>query len=144
MPRPWRSPARARAPAGDSGWRGWGNTPDNTRLSPLTQITKANVDQLGRIFTVNFRSLDPIARLGEQSYPVVVGDRMYVTTGEGKVYALDATTGKVIWKWYPDNVAVFNKAGIVANRGVAVCDGQRVRAEHRHDDHDARTSRRAT
>ena len=49
---------------------------------------------------------------------------MYVTTGEGKVYALDATTGKLIWKWYPDNVAVFNKAGIVANRGVAVCDGR--------------------
>src|SRR4051794_38506425 len=109
---------------GDSGWRGWGNTPDNTRLSPLTQITKSNVDQLGRFFTVNFRSLDPIARLGEQSYPVVIGDRMYVTTGEGKVYALDATSGKLIWKWYPDNVAVFNKAGIVANRGVAVCDGR--------------------
>ena len=73
---------------------------------------------------MNFRSLDPIARLGQQSYPVVVGDRMYVTTGEGKTYALDATTGKVIWKWYPDQIAVFNKAGIVANRGVAVCDGK--------------------
>src|SRR3954465_5159618 len=109
---------------GNTGWLGWGNTPDQTRLSPLTQITKSNVDQLGRIFTVNFRSLDPIARLGEQSYPVVVGDRMYVTTGEGKVYALDADTGKLIWKGYPDNVAVFNKAGIVANRGVAVCDGR--------------------
>ena len=86
---------------GDVGWRGWGNTPDNQRYSPLTQIDKDNVDQLGRVFTVNFRTLDPIARLGQQSYPVVVGDRMYVTTGEGKTYALDATTGKVIWKWYP-------------------------------------------
>jgi alcohol dehydrogenase (cytochrome c) len=109
---------------GDVGWRGWGNTPDNMRLSPLTQIDKGNIDQLGRIYTLNFRTLDPIARLGEQSYPVVVGNRMYVTTGEGKTYALDATTGNVIWKWYPDNVAVFNKAGIVANRGVAVCDGK--------------------
>jgi PQQ-dependent dehydrogenase (methanol/ethanol family) len=49
---------------------------------------------------------------------------MYVTTGEGKTYALDATSGKVIWKWYPEQIAVFNKAGIVANRGVAVCDGK--------------------
>ena len=109
---------------GDVGWRGWGNTPDNQRYSPLTLIDKDNVDQLGRIFTVNFRTLDPIARLGQQSYPVVVGDRMYVTTGEGKTYALDATSGRVIWKWYPDQIAVFNKAGIVANRGVAVCDGK--------------------
>ena len=30
----------------------------------------------------------------------------------------------MIWRWTPDNVAVFNKAGIVANRGVAVCDGK--------------------
>src|SRR5215468_6756077 len=97
--------------SGDVGWNGWGNTPDNMRLSPLTQITRSNVDQLGRIYTVNFRTLDPIARLGEQSYPVIKDGVMYVTTGEGKVYALEAATGKLIWKWYPDNVAVFNKAG---------------------------------
>jgi alcohol dehydrogenase (cytochrome c) len=110
--------------SGDVGWNGWGNTPDNMRYSSLTLIDKDNIDQLGRIFTLNFRSLDPIARLGEQSFPVIVGDRMYVTTGEGKTYALDATSGKVIWKWYPEQIAVFNKAGIVANRGVAVCDGK--------------------
>jgi alcohol dehydrogenase (cytochrome c) len=110
--------------SGDVDWGGWGNTPDNMRYSSLTQITKDNIDQLGRIFTLNFRSLDPIARLGEQSYPVVIGGRMYVTTGEGKTYALDAATGKVLWHWYPTNIAVFNKAGIVANRGVAVCDGK--------------------
>jgi glucose dehydrogenase len=68
---------------GDVGWGGWGNTPDNVRYSSLTQISKGNIDQLGRIFTLNFRSLDPIARLGEQSYPVVIGIRIYVTTGEG-------------------------------------------------------------
>ena len=36
---------------GDVGWLGWGNTPNNMRLSPLTQITTSNIDQLGRIFT---------------------------------------------------------------------------------------------
>jgi alcohol dehydrogenase (cytochrome c) len=117
------SAASSGAP-GDVGWAGWGNTPDNQRYSPLTQITKSNIDQLGRMFTFNFRSVDPTARLGEQSYPVVIGNRMYVTTGESQTWALDATTGKVIWRWTPSNVAVFNKAGIVANRGVAVCDGK--------------------
>jgi glucose dehydrogenase len=61
---------------GDVGWGGWGNTPDNLRYSSLTQITKDNIDQLGRMFTLNFRSLDPIARLGEQSFPGFVGDPM--------------------------------------------------------------------
>ena len=59
---------------------------------------------------------------------------MYVTTNDDNVWALDATTGKVIWRWHPDNVAVFNKFGIVANRGVALCDGKRLRADARHDD----------
>ena len=44
---------------GNTGWLGWGNTPDNLRLSPLTQITKSNIGQLGRIYTVNFRTFDP-------------------------------------------------------------------------------------
>jgi alcohol dehydrogenase (cytochrome c) len=109
---------------GDVGWGGWGNTPDNMRYSSLTQITKDNIDQLGRTYTLNFRSIDPNARLGQQSYPVVIGERMYVTTNESQVWALDATSGKLIWRWTPNNVAVFNKAGIVANRGVAVCDGK--------------------
>jgi len=110
--------------SGDVGWGGWGNTPDNMRYSPLTSINTGNIAQLGRVFTVNFRSLDPIARLGQQSFPVVIGNRMYVTTGEGKTYALNAATGELIWKWFPNDIAVFNKAGIVANRGVAVCDGK--------------------
>ena len=59
---------------------------------------------------------------------------MYVTTNDDNVWALDATTGKLIWRWYPDNVAVFSNFGIVANRGVALCDGQRVRPDARHDD----------
>ncbi len=69
--------AAARSGAsGDVGWNGWGNTPDNMRYSSLTLINKDNIDQLGRIFTLDFRAVDPIARLGQQSYPVVIGNRM--------------------------------------------------------------------
>jgi outer membrane protein assembly factor BamB len=108
--------AGAGAEGGDDGWRGWGNTPENTRLSPLTQITKANVDQLGRMYTVNFRTFDPIARLGEQSYPVVVGDRMYIANGQdpehgegvGHMYCIDATKRGDITKtglvWHYDKI----------------------------------------
>jgi alcohol dehydrogenase (cytochrome c) len=109
---------------GDVGWGGFGNTPNQNRHSSLTLITKANVDQLGRLFTVDFRAIDTGARRGQQSYPIISGDRMYLTTNENQVWALDATTGKVLWRWRPDNVAVFNKFGIVANRGLALCDNK--------------------
>jgi alcohol dehydrogenase (cytochrome c) len=110
--------------SGNVGWGGFGNTPDETRHTSLTLINKGNIDQLGREFTLDFNKYFPGTRRGEQSYPVVVGDTMYVTTNEGNTYALDATTGAKKWMWSPPNIAVFNKAGIVANRGVAVCDGK--------------------
>src|SRR5712691_4343230 len=110
--------------AGDVGRGGYGNTPDQNRHSSLTLINKDNIDQLGRVVTIDFHAIDAGTRRGEQSFPVVIGDTMYATTNDDNVWALDATSGKVKWRWGPDNVAVFNKFGIVANRGVAVCDGK--------------------
>lgn len=108
---------------GDVGWRGFGNTPDEIRHSPLKQITKSNVDELGRVFTVDFRRIDPSIRRGQQSFPVEANGTLYVTTNNDNVFALDATSGDVKWRWRPDNEAVFQNFGIVANRGVALCDG---------------------
>ena len=63
--------ASARPAAGQNvGWGGFGNTPDENRHSPLTQITPGNVDKLGRVFTVDFHAIDASIRRGEQSYPV--------------------------------------------------------------------------
>ena len=116
--------ASARHGAGANvGWLGFGNTPDELRHSPLTEITKDNVSKLGRLFTVDFRAIDPSIRRGEQSYPVESNGTLYVTTNDDNVFALNATTGAVKWRWQPDNVAVFRNFGIVANRGVALCDG---------------------
>jgi alcohol dehydrogenase (cytochrome c) len=115
--------AAARSTANDIGWGGFGNTPDENRHSPLAGIGTGNVAQLGRLFTVDFRQIDPSVRRGEQSYPVEANGTLYVTTNDDNVWALDATTGKVKWRWTPDNVAVFRNFGIVANRGVALCDG---------------------
>jgi alcohol dehydrogenase (cytochrome c) len=115
--------ARNDAAPTNVGWAGFGNTPDELRHSPLTQITTGNVDQLGRLYTVDFQKIDPTVRRGEQSYPVVANGTLYMTTNDDNVWALDPTTGQVKWRWTPDDVAVFRNFGIVANRGVAVCDG---------------------
>ena len=105
------------------GWGGFGNTPDELRHSPLTDITPGNVAQLGRLYTVDFHAIDASVRRGEQSYPVESNGTLYVTTNDDNVWALDALTGKVKWRWTPNDVAVFRNFGIVANRGVALCDG---------------------
>ena len=105
------------------GWGGFGNTPDENRHSPLTQIDAGNIGQLGRLFTVDFRQIDASVRRGQQSYPVEQDGTLYLTTNDDSVWALDATTGKVKWRWTPDDIAVFRNFGIVANRGVALCDG---------------------
>jgi PQQ-dependent dehydrogenase (methanol/ethanol family) len=109
-------------PAGD--WLSFGRTPENNRLSPLNEITPSNVDQLQRVYAIDFQKLDPDVRRGQQSYPLAIGGNLYVTTNDDNVFALDGATGKVIWQYKPPNSALFKNFGIVANRGLAYCDGR--------------------
>ncbi len=118
------APSAGAGAGGDVGWLGFGNTPDENRYSPLTQIDQGNISQLGRAYTVDFLAMDPSVRRGEQSYPVATDGKLFMTTNDDNVWAIDPTTGKVEWRWKPNNVAVFKNFGIVANRGVAVCDGK--------------------
>jgi alcohol dehydrogenase (cytochrome c) len=109
-------------PAGD--WLSFGRTPDNSRLTPLTDITPSNVDQLQRAYSIDFQKLDPDIRRGQQSYPLAIGGKLYVTTNDDNVFAMDGATGKVLWQYKPPNSALFKNFGIVANRGLAYCDGR--------------------
>ena len=63
-----------------------------------------------------------------ETYPVEVGGTLYVTTNTDQVIAMDATTGKVKWKYTPKvkfYLAVAGGGGGVAtNRGVVVADGK--------------------
>ena len=115
-------PAATVQPVGD--WLSFGRTPDNARFSPLTQITPANVDQLGRVYTVDFLRLDPDTRRGQQSYPLAIGGTLYVTTNDANVFAIDGATGKILWQRKPPNSALFKNFGVVANRGLSYCGGK--------------------
>jgi alcohol dehydrogenase (cytochrome c) len=112
------------APVPDGDWLGFGRTPDNMRHSPLAEITPDNVAQLGRVYTDDFRKIDPDIRRGQQSYPVAIDGQLYVTTNDDNVFKVDGASGKVVWQFKPTDSGLFKNFGIVANRGVAYCDGK--------------------
>jgi PQQ-dependent dehydrogenase (methanol/ethanol family) len=109
---------------GRGDWGTYGGTYDETRHSPLTQIGKSNVNTLGRVFTVDFRRIDPSIPKGEQSFPIVINGTIFVTTASDNVFAVDGGSGKVLWRFKPSDTGIFRNYGVNANRGLAFCDGR--------------------
>ncbi|MDR2215035.1 MAG: PQQ-binding-like beta-propeller repeat protein [Nevskiaceae bacterium] len=80
----------------DSDWLWYSRTPDAQRFSPLDQINRSNVKQLGLAWS---RGLP--AGLTE-TIPTVHDGVMYLTLPGSNVAALDATTGDTIWEYKRD------------------------------------------
>ncbi|MBE9605408.1 glucose/quinate/shikimate family membrane-bound PQQ-dependent dehydrogenase [Acetobacteraceae bacterium H6797] len=82
-------------------WEAYGNTPGGSRFAALDQINRGNVGQLQVAWT--YRTGDtPISPGGggaeDQLTPLQVGDKVFLCTPHNNVIALDADTGKEIWK----------------------------------------------
>ncbi len=94
-------------------WESYGGGPDSTHYSALDQVNRDNVQQLKVAWT--YDSGD--AREGSQiqSNPIVVGSTIYTTTPSMLVVALNAASGKELWRHDPLNG---NRAAH-PNRGVS-------------------------
>lgn len=75
-------------------WPVYGGTSQNNHFSPLTQINRNNVQRLTVAWT-----FDSEESGGLQTSPIVVGRVLYGITPSQKVFALDAATGKLLWKF---------------------------------------------
>lgn len=86
------------APTDAREWRHYGNDPGGTRFSPATQITAANVDRLEVAWT--YRAGEPSLPgfLTLETTPLKVGRALYLCTGYNDVIALDAESGREIWR----------------------------------------------
>jgi quinoprotein glucose dehydrogenase len=91
------APVPKKAPRPYTTWSAWGGTKDSMQYSALTQINKTNVTQLEAAWFYPTPGQPP-ARFSFS--PLVVDNVMYVGGGDGNtaVVALDATTGKEIWR----------------------------------------------
>jgi len=79
---------------GQKDWPTYGHDLGGMRYSPLSQITPANVATLKRAWTYDTGE----DASGYQVTPLVVGTVMYLSTPLQKIVALDAETGKELWK----------------------------------------------
>lgn len=93
------------------------------RYSPLTQINRTNASRLVPKWAYSLTD-----NRGSEGFPVVKDGVMYVTTHES-TSAVDALTGKQIWRTmhqYPPEALRTVCCGIV-NRGVAIYEGKIIR-----------------
>ncbi|MFT3720444.1 glucose/quinate/shikimate family membrane-bound PQQ-dependent dehydrogenase [Pseudorhodoferax sp.] len=81
-------------------WEHYGNTAGGSRFAALDQINRGNVDRLQVAWTYHTGDVALSDGNGaeDQLTPLQVGDRVYLCTPHNNLIALDADTGKELWK----------------------------------------------
>ncbi|OOG73666.1 PQQ-dependent dehydrogenase, methanol/ethanol family [Algoriphagus sp. A40] len=94
--------------------------------SPLNQINKENVDELGYSWEYDASTIIGNVPRGLEATPIVVDGIMYTSGAWGAVYAIDAKTGKQLWIYKPEVDASYGRRACcdVVNRGLAVWEGK--------------------
>lgn len=120
--------AEALRDAAPAEWLSHGRDQAETRYSPLDQIDESNVARLGLAWTWDWAPNEPQGRV--ESTPLVSDGVLYATGTWNVVFALDARTGALKWKWNPGIVRGGAQAGGPSlccgpvNRGVALYEGK--------------------
>ncbi|HEV2486624.1 MAG TPA: PQQ-binding-like beta-propeller repeat protein [Terracidiphilus sp.] len=87
-------PSVPKAKDGQTDWPVYGGSPDNIHYSSLKQINTQNVAQLQKVW-----SYDTQEQGGLETSPLIIDGILYAYTPTQKVFALNAATGKLIWKF---------------------------------------------
>src|SRR3954468_16764223 len=103
-------------------WLSYGRSQNETRYSPLKQIDTSNVSRLGLSWSY-------VAGAGggnQEGTPLVWNDTLYGITSWSVVFALDARTGRELWRWDPEVDQPKTRPAICCgnvNRGIALYNG---------------------
>jgi quinohemoprotein ethanol dehydrogenase len=100
----------------------YGRTYDEQRFSPLDRINAANASRLRLAWHHDL----PVDRRAQESTPLVIDGVMYVTGAWSTVFALDPTSGKLLWSYDPQvpRATDINACCDAVNRGVAAWNGK--------------------
>lgn len=110
------------ADAEPQNWLTGGRDKDGTYYSPLKNINTRNVNRLGFAWTYDLGK----PHRGQEATPLVIDGVMYTSGTWGYVYAVDAGSGKQLWRYDPnaDHFMGRNPCCDLVNRGVAVWKGK--------------------
>ena len=108
------------ADANRAEWLMYGRTYDNQRFSPLTEITPANVSEMTPVWA--FSTGGKFA--GLEGTPLFRDGVLYVSADYARVFAIDARTGMVKWKYVPEYEEGLDAVVCCgpSNRGLALKD----------------------
>ncbi len=111
-----------RLASGDSDqWLLPGGDVQGTYHSSLKDINTGNVAKLGFAWDYDLGT-----HRGQESTPLVIDGVMYASSNFGRVYAVDAATGKEIWKYDPHIEGTWARHTCcdAVNRGLVAFDGR--------------------
>ena len=77
------------------GWNGWSIDAHNSRAQPNPGLSSADVPRLKVKWSMTYTG-------GRYGQPTIVGGRLFLTSSSGRVYALDAKTGCMHWRFDAD------------------------------------------
>ena len=103
-------------PASDSNWGVYLGDSASSHYSALHQITPRNVAKLEVAWTYRAGGNDPNNRSQIQCNPLVIDGILYGTTPDLQLFAIDAASGRELWRFNPAAVKGLAKSGV--NRGL--------------------------
>ena len=107
--------------APDTGWPNYGNDAGGERFSPARQIDRGNVAQLQVAWTyrtgANQQKTDLIQKAAFEATPILIEDKLFLTTPYNHVIALNPENGVKLWEYDP-HVDLGKDYSEVSSRGV--------------------------
>ncbi|MCV4287840.1 glucose/quinate/shikimate family membrane-bound PQQ-dependent dehydrogenase [Pseudomonas capsici] len=81
-------------------WQHYGNDEGGSRFAALDQINRSNVSELVPAWSYNTGDIAISNGNGaeDQTTPLQIGDKVFICTPHNNIIALDADTGKKLWK----------------------------------------------
>src|SRR5476651_2589690 len=125
-PAPFYTGAQLSQYAGND-WPTVGGDLQNDRYSTLTQITPANVGTLKLAWSKDMgvcaATVQAAACPGQESNAVVQNGIMYLSDSKSDVWAMDATTGNILWTYTPTFPTGYNIGSGGRQAGVSLGQG---------------------
>ena len=97
----------------------WGIGTQGQRYSPLTGINEKDINRLTPVWAMSFGGEK---QRGQESQPLIYNGKMFVTASYSRIFALDAKTGKKLWKYEHRLPEGIMPCCDVVNRGAALYD----------------------